>query len=193
MFVELKRVLAGSLDLSARLPNWPFRAESGYVTIYEYDRVLGSSFGAVLQALADAHGDVTVAAIGLSPEPAYYRREYGFFPGFETAGASVGVDYGVGVRWEPGGDPTGSLGDTLDVIAIAGASGAWSVFAQRDWELGLLLTPNPVGAWLHSGVPWFGRDIDLDSIRSPSGWGASLSQIDLATFWRHVRERGSGR
>lgn len=105
---------------------------------------------------------------------------------------SLRESYAAGLHYEPGGDPTGALAHTINVIGIAGSSGAWSAWGQRDWEIGLLLTPESQGPWLQQPVRWFGRDIDLDSVRSPAGWGVSLGDRERSTFWLNVRERGSG-
>lgn len=191
-FLALWDGVDASVDLRARLPGWPFRGASGCATIYEYDQVLAGSFGAVLHELADAHRDAAVTVAGIEPDPAYYRNSYGFFPAFRFATGDIRTGYGAALFWEPGGDPTGSLGISLNVVAIAGSSGTWAVMAQRDWEVGLLLTPEREGGWLATGVPGFRTGVDLDSIRSPAGWGAVLSEGDRATFARHLRERGSG-
>jgi hypothetical protein len=192
-FSELEAELQQQIHTSARLPDWPFRAISGFVTIYEYDRILGSTFGTVLEALSDAYGDDTVTVIGLEPEMAYYRDEYSYFPGLRIARASIRDGYGEGLRREPDGDPTGALAYTVNVVGMVGASGVWSIWGQRDWEIGLLLTPDSSGRWLKAPVPWFDREIDLDSIRSPSGWGVHLSDQERSMFWQNVQDRGSGR
>ena len=184
--------LGQSLDYRTRLPKWPFRTPSGWVRIYEYDRLLGSDFGTVLGALAEEYRDQHVTVATLDPHMSCYRDEYGFYPGFQVRGIDVSDGYGLGLRHEPDGDPTGALAYTANVIAISGSSGAWSVWAQRDWEVGLLLTRDPAGTWCDQAVPSFSRDVDLTSIRSPRGWGMPLSDVDLAVFWRNIRERGSG-
>jgi hypothetical protein len=184
--------LRGELDPTARLPEWPFLANSGFVTIYEYDRLLGGSFGTVLHALAQFHDDRTVTVVGLDPPTAYYSDEYGYLPAFQITRDSIVDAYAEALRYEPGGDATGAMAFTVNVVGIVGSSGAWSAWGQRDWEIGLVLTDEAQGPWLEGQVAWFGRDVDLDSIRSPAGWGASLSEEERFTFWRNIRERGSG-
>lgn len=191
-FQALQDSVAARVDLGARLPGWPFRGARGFAEIFEYDRILGGSFGNVLAELAGTYGDDVVTVVGIEPRPVYYRDEYGLFPAFHIAGARIRSEYGSALRFEPGGDPTGSLADSLNVIAITGSSGAWSVFGQRDWEIGLLLAPDSDGAWLSADVPWYGVEVDLDSIRSPAGWGQKLSGPEREEFARHLRERGSG-
>ena len=191
-FSDLQARVQELLDTETRLPAWPFLARSGFATIYEYDRLLGGDFGAVLQALAELHGDEDVTVLGLEPEASYYRRSYDYFPGFHIDRDSISEGYSLGLRREPGGDSAGALAYTLNVIAIVGSSGAWSVWGQRDWEIGILLTPESSGPWLEVPVAWYGRDLDLDSIRSPAGWGMPLTEEDRSTFWHNVRERGSG-
>jgi hypothetical protein len=191
-FKEVLDAVSRSVEPLRRLPDWPFQASSGFLTIYEYDRILGGRFGRVLESLAADFGDSEVFVMGLAPEASYYLDGYGVFPAFSVGLGSLEASYAAGLRHEPNNDPTGALGDSLDVVAIAGSSGAWSIWAQRDWEIGLLLTAAPSGSWQATDVPWFDRHIDLDSIRSPAEWGVVLSEGDLATFWRNVRERGSG-
>jgi hypothetical protein len=191
-FQALRGSLAARVDLDARLPTWPFRAVSGYATIFEFDRILGGDFADVLAELSRAYGDDAVTALGIDPAPPYHQVEYGHFPAFRIAGESVDVGYYEALRFAPRGDLTGSLGISLNVMAITGSSGAWSVFGERDWEIGLLLTPDRDGPWLEAGVPWFGHDVDLDSIRSPAGWGMPLTAADRDEFARHLRKRRSG-
>lgn len=191
-FETMQGSVGAWIDLAARLPVWPFREACGYAAVFEYDRVLGGSFGAVLDELANTYRDVAITTVGVDPSPGYYRAEYGLLPAFRIPRDDVRAGYGAALRCEPGGDPTGALGDTLNVLAIAGTAGAWSIFAQRDWEVGLLLTADREGSWLTAGLPWFDAEVDLDSIRSPAGWGAMLSEADRAEFARRLRERGSG-
>ena len=90
------------------------------------------------------------------------------------------------MRYAPDDDPTGALVDSLNVIAISGSPGSWAIFGQRDWEIGILLTADRSGIWLSAGVPSFDIAVDLDTIRSPAGWGLPLSveqQTEFARQW----------
>jgi hypothetical protein len=191
-FAEVVDAVSQSVDSSRRLPDWPFRASGGSVTIYEYDSVLGGTFGRVLESLAMDFGDSEVYVLGIELKSSYYVENYHLFPALRAGLEALEASYMAGMRYAPDDDPTGALGDSLDVVAIAGSSGAWAVWAQRDWEIGLLLTAAPSGSWRSADVPWFDLNLDLDSIRSPPGWGLPLSEEDLTTFWRNVHERGSG-
>lgn len=191
-FYDLRDAVAARVDLATRLPAWPFHGARGYATIFEYDEVLHGHFGRVLHALASAYGDETVTAVGVEPRWTYYRDSYGLLPAVRIEREHLGDGYGDALRFEPNDDPTGSLEISLNVLAIAGSSGAWSVFADRAWEIGLLLTPDRDGGWLDAGVAWFPTDVDLDSILPPAGWGTPLSQQDREELSRHLRERGSG-
>ena len=191
-FSTLVNAVRLQLDVDRRLPDWPFLQPTGFATIYEFDRVLGGSFGKVLEALAKVYGDHDVAIVGLEPLASYYRDTYRFFPGFKLGSAGLAESYVTAMYYRPDNDPTGSLGHSLNVMGITGSSGCWSVWGQRDWEIALLLAADADGPWLSATVPSYGRDIDLDSIRSPAGWGVPLSDAALSTFWRNVGERGSG-
>jgi hypothetical protein len=191
-FAELAIAASAGVDPSRRLPDWPFRASTGFTTVYEYDVVLGGSFGRVLEALASAHDDAWVCVVALDPEMPYYSDGYSLLPAFKVSAPSIADNYSAAMQHEPGGDVTGALNISLNVVAMAGSTGTWAVWAQRDWEIGLLLTPEPHGPWLSTGIPWFGRDVELSDIRSPEGWGMPLSDDDLMTFRRNLQERGTG-
>lgn len=191
-FWTLRDCVSHQVDLDARFPSWPFRGARGHAVIFEYDRIVGGGFGNVLAELAGVYGDDSVTAVGVRPGLSYYREEYGLYPAFRIAAEHLRDTYSEALSFEPGGDPTGSLGDTLNVIALTGSSGAWAIFGQRDWEIGLLLTPDSEGAWLSAGVPWFPVNVDLDSIRSPAGWGVDLSEGDREEFAQQCAERGTG-
>jgi hypothetical protein len=191
-YADLRAEAARNVSLNTRFPEWPFRAPPGFATIYEYDTVLDDDFGTVLDALVKHYREDHLTVLGLSPGPDFYDGYYGFFPTFEMNSSSVLCDYGNAIWWEPAGDPTGSLGISVDVLAVTGQSGAWSVWEQRDWEIGVLLTKDEHGAWLNAAAPGFGTDLDLDDIRSPKGWGMPLTENDLSTFWKGIRQRGSG-
>lgn len=193
--IELQRMVqcvGSAVRLEARLPKWPFRLPKGFSRVIEYHRVLGGGFGLTLAALARAYGDQSVAAVVLDPGVSYYTEEYGIFPAFQVGAASVARAYAEGMRRAPGGDPAGAFVDSADVVAIAGSSGRWAVWGQRDWEIGLLCTPHDSGPWEDSPVPLFGRAADLTDLRAPDGWGLPLSDDDVTEFWRNVRLWGSG-
>jgi len=192
-FDRLTETVGSVVELKSRLPAWPFRPAAGaFGQVIEYDRVLGDDFAEVLVALTRTYLDQSVATVVLGPDVQYYRTAYGTLPGFEVEAAWLEAGYGEGMRYEPRGDPTGALAYTANVIAVAGSARRWALWGQRDWEIAVLCTPHDVGPWLDTSVPVFGRDLDLDAIRSPAGWGVPLSEGERREFWRNLRLRGSG-
>lgn len=149
--------------------------------------MLGGRFAAVLIALAQTYGDRTVATIVLDPDARFYSEVCGFLPGFQVEAGSPETGYGTGLRYDPVGDPAGATEYAANVIAIAGSSGRWVLWGQRDWEIALLCTPQGSGPWERMPVPVFGRELVLDSIRSPAGWGVALGEAELREFWQSVR------
>ena len=81
-FEALRVAVAARIDLESRFPAWPFRGVPGYPVIFEFDRMLGGDFGAVLASLSDTYNDDEITVLGLEPPYAYYREEYDHFPGF---------------------------------------------------------------------------------------------------------------
>lgn len=73
---------------------------------------------------------------------------------------------------------------SLNTVAVAGDSGEWAVWAQRDWEVGVLAGSFGQGSRV-VGAPSYGADIDLEQIRSPSGWGMPLTADQKERFRRN--------
>ncbi len=180
-------------DTNLRLPDWPFRAPSGYVSICQFDDVLGSRFVPVLQELSATYGDSEITLAVLEPDPSYYWRAYSHFPGFRLQRESLTDEkYWAALSYEPKGDPTGAVAYTANVVAVVGSSGAWAVWGQRDWELSLVLAPSEIGDRLRSSLPFVDAREALGDFRGPSGWVKPLSETEIATFLRNVEERGAG-
>jgi hypothetical protein len=92
----------------------------------------------------------------------------------------------------PQGDSGGILSFSSDIVAVAGSSGLWAVWAQRDWEIGVLVAPDPVGPWLDQGIRFFDPDEDFSDLRSPPGWGMPLEPDELAVFRRNIHDLRHG-
>jgi hypothetical protein len=146
-FEQILGDVTRTLDLKVRLPAWPFRAARGNVDICQFSPAVEGPFGAVLQALVDVHGDTTVSLVALEPTPAYYRDNYGSYPAFIVPGENVAHSYWNAVSRPPGEDPTGSLAYTANVVGIAGGTGAWAVWAERSWDLALVVSQVAKGPW----------------------------------------------
>jgi len=189
-FSDFAAVVKRELDVDRPLPDWPFLRPTGFATIYEYYLLPSPSFGEALQALADAYRDELITVVSFVPLPTYHPDQC--FPAFQMARDGLMESYATAVRQEPGPPGIFALEITLDIVGMTGDSGCWSVWGQRDWEIGLLLTPEDRGPWMEVDVPWCGRDIDLDAIRGPDGWVMPLSDSDRSTFRHNVRTRGSG-
>jgi hypothetical protein len=180
-------------DANLRLPDWPFRVPSGYVSICQFDDVLGSRLVPVLEALSTIHGDTNITLVVLEPDPSYYLGEYSYLPGFRVERESLTDGYWAGLSYEPEGDPTGAIAYTANVVAVVGSSRAWAVWGQRDWELSLVLAPSEIGEPLRRSLPFLNAREARGDFRGPSGWVKPLSETEMATFLRNVEERGAGR
>ena len=95
--------VAEVLDANLRLPDWPFLTPSGYVSICQFDVLLGGGFAPVLQGQSAAYGDGEVTLVTLEPLPSYYWKAYAHFPGFRVERASLSVGFGAALSYEPGG------------------------------------------------------------------------------------------
>ena len=181
-----------SLNITLRLPDWPFLAATGYVTACEFDQLLGSTFVPVVEALSEQFGDEAVTMVVVDPSPEYYQREYSFFSSFRVDRNALQQGYWAGLSHEPNQNPTGAIAYTANTVALVGSSHKWAVWGQRDWEVALLLTPVKEGQWLDAGVSFVDTRRALAELRSPTGWGSALPVADIATLLDHIAQHGTG-
>jgi hypothetical protein len=178
-----------ALETGRRLPDWPFRVGTGYAVICQFGLAVEGPFGAVLQSLVDTHADEAVSLSVLDPRPDYYRENYGSYPVFMTPGRTIASTYWDLVAREPGGDPTGAVIYTANVVAMVGASGAWAVWAERSWDLAIVLSQHANGPWTSCGVDFVSAAEALATFTEPD-FKVSLPVHERATFLQNVRVRG---
>jgi hypothetical protein len=182
---------ASAFNLSARLPDLPFLAPTGAVSIAQYGRLLGTDFVPVLQALAAANGDDGITLVVIEPDSSHYRQHYSYFPGFRVDRDALADKYWAGLSHEPSGDPTGAIAYTADVVAVVGSTRTWAVWGQRDWDLVLVHSPVVDGPWLKAGVPFVSARDALADFTAPTRWAMPLTETQVSTFLRNLHERGS--
>jgi hypothetical protein len=182
---QVKRVL----DIDQRLPQWPFIAPAGHADICQFSLAVEGPFDAVLEALVGTYGDETVSLVILQPSPIYYRENYGSYPAFMTSAAGIADTYWDLVSYEPGGDPTGAASYTAEVAAIVGSSGAWGVWAERTWDIAIVLSQQANGPWLSRGVTFVSAEEALANFTEPE-FKVPLAAQDRSTFLANVRNRG---
>ncbi|MCP2180059.1 hypothetical protein LY12_001321 [Prauserella alba] len=177
-----------ALDVEIRLPQWPFRAASGNVDICQFYLAIEGRFGPVLQALADAHHDESVSVCVFEPTADYYRENYGSYPAFTLPREKLTRNYWGAVSHEPGGDPTGALTYTANVVGITGSTGAWAVWAERSWDLAVMVSQIKDGCWRSVGVEFVHPEVALADFTEPD-FKVPLPSADRATFLHNFRAR----
>ncbi|WP_084125979.1 hypothetical protein [Demequina sp. NBRC 110054] len=189
-FARILGELAQVLHPDTRLPNWPFEVPEGHADVCQFDHAISGPFGAVLQDLVDTYGDATVSVAVFDPTPDYYRESYGSYPAFTTAGRTVSETFWGAVSYEPGGDPSGSVAYTANVVGIAGSSGEWAVWAERSWDIAIVLSRHSGGRWLSAGVEFVSVEAALADFTEPD-FKVPLSDRARSTFLHNIRMRGS--
>ena len=169
-----------------RFPSWPFGLRRGFVTVFSFDGMLSSDFGAVLDALCAFYGDEYAGMVALEPSATYFVDSYGYSPYVKLPGTAPGSEFESDVWFEPGGDLTGSLWFGLNTGALAGSSGAWAIHGERSWELSVLITADPDGPWRSTGLPWVARS-DARDFRGPVGWVSPDTDAEWEEFESNLR------
>ncbi len=192
-FAACQAKAESAVDPAARLPDWPFIRPAGYVAIAQYERLLGTDFVPVLEALAGAYGDEDITLVVIEPDPSYYQQHYGHLPGFRVLRAGLGDGYWAGLSHEPHGDPTGAIAYTADVVAVVGSSGSWAVWGQRDWDLVLVHASTADDAWLKVDVPFVAPHQALEDFTALERSATPLTEAHISTFLRNLDAQTLGR
>lgn len=155
------------------------------MAVGEFTRLLGIGFVPLFQALADAHGDTSVAVAVIEPEVSYFSEGFGFFPAFTVATHDLDDGYWDGLTFSPSHDPTGEMGESADVIAIVGSTQNWAIWGERSWDLAVVWAVVS-GAWLNAGVPLADPRTAVEDFAGYGTWGTRLQHGEVETFVRNV-------
>jgi hypothetical protein len=180
------------VNVSARLPDWPFRADSGYADYFEFTRALGGAFGDVLQSLADHHRDEYISLVVLEPGPGEYRRHYGFYPAFRYPAADLADSYWDFISSEAYPEGGAGIRDEAEIIAIGGSSRRWAVWGEWYWGVAVILTDSRVRPWTKLEIPFLTAEEAWENLMAPDHGPAHPASVRDA-FLSTARLRGSGR
>lgn len=135
-YLAVRSRSATTFTLDARLPDRVFK-ESGEGSLFcEFDAVLTPEFWPVLRAMARWHGDEHVELLVLEPGcDEFYLPEYRMYPAVSLSVEADADDYWAVIGHEPEGDVMGSIAISANVIAVAGPSGRWGCWGERDPEV----------------------------------------------------------
>ncbi len=169
-FSDLRSEVESVIDTARRLPHLAFRTTTGLVDICEYEEILTDEFAEVLRSLCDVHGDESVVFVTLEPDPLeYYVKHYEHVPGFRIRPDELRDGYWSHLTYLPGGDALGAILYTANVVGLMGSSGTWSVWGERNWEMGLIHSQAERRTWLDSDVRFFPTREALSLLREGPG------------------------
>lgn len=174
-------------DMIKRFPSVPIVGISGSSWVLSFDDVLSSRFAGRLRELVDAFGDESVEVLAVDEDAEKWSRQLGILPGFVAKGENLVTGYLDGL-WDP---PRASAGWELflngSVFAVAGSSGKWALWTQRDWEIGLLVTTGDFQLAASEEAPFVLPGEDFEMWRGPAGWTLELTPAMLEEFRVNIR------
>lgn len=142
VIADLRRVV----ELSARLPAAPFK-RSGTDFVCEFERFRGGDFGPVLAALAGQYDDEYVSGVSVAPDSDYYEEFYETYGAFRIPSADIASAYWDALSFRPNDDATGALMFSADVLCLAGSSGDWGVWGEREIGVAVVRTSGSDLSW----------------------------------------------
>jgi hypothetical protein len=66
-------------------------------------------------------------------------------------------------------------------VTAVGSAGAWAVWAERSWDLAIVLSETAHGPWLSQGVTFFPVEVALADFTEPD-FKTPLSPSQRSTF-----------
>lgn len=151
VFSDLRKVL----DLSARLPDFPFIHDDGTDSFCQDVSLGGGSFGPFLEALSLQFNDEFVSGARL--EPRYFLDDEdlrGNFSAFHIPSSKVAEQYRSALIYEPNDNTAYAIHSYWDVLCVAGSSGSWAIWGERMNGIAIVRSAGVDVSW-RGDSDWF--------------------------------------
>ena len=185
---DARRAMAGLLNIERRFPSLPFQPSPGSsVLVCQFDVAIASSFMAdVVGQLLRACDDSSIDLVVLEPPGRGYRLDADGAVGSATRTERVVRDLFDAIEIEED-EFGGTISALAEVLVIAGSSARWVLWAERDWEIAVLLAPRKMKHVLISTGLFFQPSDDFVGALTPVGFPRFLSDDELRAFRDSVR------
>lgn len=175
---KIRAVVSEVFDVESRLPVMVFRTPVSRSLFCEYETIFSADFWPAIASVANYHRDRQVEFLVLEPSAeSYYAPGYGMYPAFSIPIQSSEDEYWSALNESPGGDVTGALIHSANVVAVAGSSGKWGFWGERD--LGIVVvqgvpSEGSSGGWRKEYGPFLEVDEALYHYVAPNYGGHSV-------------------
>lgn len=186
VFSDLRRVV----NLSARLPDTPFRINEGTDSYCEFLRFRGGSFGPFLEALATQFHDEFV--LGANLDEFFIDRENrnGTFAAFHIPTPQIAEQYYQALTYEPDDNMAGAMYFSAEILCVGGSSGTWAIWGERVNGVAIVRTVGSDVSW-RAYSEWFVEPEDaIRDFVEPEFSRQPLPAEWRRTFLRNARPFG---
>jgi len=186
-----------SVEPGVQLPDWPFVRDDGWVTFCQWNDVISGDFGDVFRALCEHHGDDCVVVATFNRGGVRRLTDGRLLPIVRLESAELSKrNYWTSIQAQPGSLYAFPLFPGAEVVAATGSSGRWAVWAQVDWEVGVVLSTRPPGSWLNvvDDLSFVDLDFALSNYMQQALGDRAMSEATRESFWSVFasRDRGDG-
>ena len=181
--------IIGSLEVAAhresRLPQQVFREGYSQFACIEFDLFSGDAFWSLLQRLAAATGDASIACVVLAPDPTeYFLKQFGMYGAIEINAKASADQYFTSMSVAPKASPADSLINNSEVLAWFSPSLEWLIWGERGLTVAMLGIHDRFAAFIssaaqESGIRLFSPEEAVSDLIS-----ANFADDEVPLEWR---------
>jgi hypothetical protein len=184
VFADLRRVL----DLSTRMPNFPFLIEEGTDSFCQDVTFNAGSFGPFLERLSLQFNDEFVSGARLDPRHFLDNEDIrGNYSAFHIPSSDVADKYWDALTYEPNDSIANAINSNWNVLCATGSSGSWAIWGERRIGIAIVRTAGSDVSW-RVDSDWFLPPIEaIHAFIEPEFNRQPLSAEFRQTFLENVR------
>lgn len=114
-------------------------ASYAVVAALDFGRIASGEFLAAMKSMAERTGSPQLLVAAIEPDPiAYYYRNFGAVPAFNTDAATTCESYLQDLNWDPDGGGADSIASHAAKVVVLSDDISWIILGERRFELARL-------------------------------------------------------
>lgn len=140
--VEIVSEVNSIIRRNETLPNRVFKEQFVKFLVISFDEIWGESFFLRINSIVSELNDLKWTFVTLNPDPKNFFSHFNKYPIFEVTLEDSYEDYFLVTRNEPEPNSDDALVYNMEIAVLYPTSQSWAIYADRDFELGILAFSN---------------------------------------------------